>query len=391
MTTSKKIVIHLSHTDIKTDSRILKEMMAISDVPSLNVIGIGLELDEGVPSSSKTSELNIITKRLWSRGVKFLPRMLRHFLVFIELNLRIFFEAARIKPSIVHCHDTPVLLIGYLLKKLYGCKLIYDAHELESNKNGQNQILSRVTHMIEQRAWPYIDLFISVSPSIINWYINEFGSINSQLIMNSPVMAENRNQGKITSTHNITLRDRFNIPKDQLIFVYLGILSPGRGIETYLDVFANNKNNVNIIFIGYGIYDDLIKKYASRYSNIYLHPAVSHDEVVSLVSSADFGLCLIENISLSDYFSLPNKLFEYTFAGCPVVASNFPDMSYLVQRYSLGTCCEPTPSALGNTVNRLSIERPRYLEADLKPLSWQCQSSQLRNAYMELVQQIEFS
>jgi glycosyltransferase involved in cell wall biosynthesis len=377
--------LHLSHTDIRTDSRILKEMIAISECLSLKVMGIGLELDEGVPSSSKISDIAVITMRLWSRRIKYLPRMIRHILVFIELNLRICYLAARIKPAIVHCHDTPVLLIGCLLKKFYGSRLIYDAHELESNKNGQNQILSRATYFIEKVSWSYVDVLISVSPSIIDWYNEEFGSIKSQLIMNSPTIKEINGCASVKNIGESTLRSKFSIPADQLIFIYLGLFAPGRGIEVYLDVFARNKSNADIVFIGYGAYDELIKSYVNRYPNIHLHPPVSHDEVVGLVSGADFGLCLIENISLSDYFSLPNKLFEYTFSGCPVISSNFPDMLDLVQSYSLGTCCEPVSSALEDTVNRLCKERPRFTSKDLKPLSWQHQASLLRDVYTELM------
>ena len=44
-----------------------------------------------------------------------------------------------IKFEVIHCHDTLVLPIGYLLKKIKKSKLIYDAHELESNKKGQSK------------------------------------------------------------------------------------------------------------------------------------------------------------------------------------------------------------------------------------------------------------
>ena len=58
-------------------------------------------------------------------------------------------------------------------------------------------------------------------------------------------------------------------------------------------------------------------------------------------------MCLIQNVSLSDYYCLPNKLFEYCFAEIPVLASNFPDISQTVEKYDLS-------SDLPEKVNKLT-------------------------------------
>ena len=49
---------------------------------------------------------------------------------------------------------------------------------------------------------------------------------------------------------------------------------------------------------------------------------------------ADLGVAPIENVCLSYYFCSPNKLFEYINAGLPVVASDFPEMRQVIQRFS---------------------------------------------------------
>ena len=67
--------------------------------------------------------------------------------------------------------------------------------------------------------------------------------------------------------------------------------------------------------MGWGILETMIKKYSQDNKNIHVHAPVDHSEVVPLVSECDFGICNVENISLSDYLCLPNKLFEYCFAG----------------------------------------------------------------------------
>ena len=79
-----------------------------------------------------------------------------------------------------------MLPIGYFIKRIKKCKLFYDAHELESNKNGQTKFMSWGTLFIEKKIWKSIDLLISVSDSIIKWYEKNLGTIENVLILNSP-------------------------------------------------------------------------------------------------------------------------------------------------------------------------------------------------------------
>ncbi|HEY6437430.1 MAG TPA: glycosyltransferase, partial [Ignavibacteriaceae bacterium] len=45
---------------------------------------------------------------------------------------------------------------------------------------------------------------------------------------------------------------------------------------------------------------------------------------------------LIENLSTSYYYALPNKLFEYIMAEIPVIVSNLPQMKEIVEKYDVG-------------------------------------------------------
>jgi hypothetical protein len=70
-----------------------------------------------------------------------------------------------------------------------------------------------------------------------------------------------------------------------------------------------------VVFLGYGELSQDLKRLAAEHPNIHVHDAVPHSQVVPIAQSADFGLCLVQDVSLSDYYCLPNKLFEYYFAG----------------------------------------------------------------------------
>ena len=270
---------------------------------------------------------------------------------------------------------------GWILKKLQSCKLVYDAHELESNKNGQNLLLSGATLLIERFCWPQVDLLVSVSDSITNWYIQHLGPKTNVLILNAPVLGKQLISNTSSGERQRYFHQRYGIPDDHLIFVHLGILGTGRGIEICLEAFANGPTNAHAVFIGFGNLEAKVLDFANRYPNVHFHPAVQHDQVVSLVSNADFGLCLVENASLSDYYCLPNKLFEYCFARLPILASNFPEISRLVNEFSLGVCCDPSPNSVRLALANIVATRPIYTAKDVTDLSWETQAHRLRDVY----------
>jgi glycosyltransferase involved in cell wall biosynthesis len=291
-----------------------------------------------------------------------------------------FVKAIKTRPKIIHCHDTLVLPLGILLKLITNSRLIYDAHELESDRNGLTSMLSKATLMAEKILWPFVDYLIIVSPSIQNWYQKNIGKKPSEVILNSPVLHFSE-EGSRKYDKNY-LRQKYGIASNEMIFIYVGIFGKGRGIESLLDVFSK-RQGAHVVFMGFGEFTELIKKHAIHYSNIHFHAPVPHEDVVDVVRSADVGLCMIGNVSLSDYYCLPNKLFEYCFGGVPVIASDFPDIVDVVNKFKLGVCCRQDKESIRNAVE-LFISNKINMHIDIKTLEelgWEAQKAKLFNVY----------
>lgn len=372
-------ILHLTQTDIRNDSRILKEMRSAYH-NNFNVYGVGMSLNEIETEKSKDLDcLNVMTLNIISNRIKSLPKPIKHTLTLLEFLAKSTRYSISLKPDIIHCNDTLVLPIGVFIKFFTKSKLVYDAHELESNRNGLSKNLGKATLLVEKKLWKYVDGLIVVSPSIQKWYIDNIGHKKSTVVLNSPVFESLPN---VKSTY---LRDRFSIPKDSKIFIYIGILGRGRGIDLILESFKN-VDNAHVVFLGYGDYFEKLSELEKLHSNIHLHDAVEHHKVVEIASSADVGLCLIENVSLSDYYCLPNKLFEYIFGGLPVLASNFPDISYVVEKYSLGVCVDLNPQSIKQGIDSFASESSSFdiKQQNLSDLSWQKQESNLISLYKVL-------
>ena len=383
-------VLHLTHTDINKDPRIIKSIKAIDKLSWIEVYGIGIQDSSHNSRRFETKDsidINSITLKLFSKKLTFLPNILRHLFTLLEFLLRSFFIINKFKPSVIHCHDTLALPIAILFKVFHSkLKLIYDAHELGSNRNGIDNFFSKIVYFFEKITWRFIDHFISVSPSIIKWYEEEYGRKKNTLILNSPEI-----ETKKTENSN-GFRKKFLINDDEKLFIYVGEINKGRGITNLLEIFKDLKSR--ILFLGYGPLVNKVKDFEKNYSNIHYHEAVEPDSLISLIQEADVGLCLVERVSLSDYFCLPNKLFEYAFAGLPVIASDFPDIKFLVEKYDLGFCCDSgSIKDVKKNIERYEsiIKISKNDVSKLHDLSWQKQELNLINVYRRLREDFDIS
>lgn len=373
-------ILHLTHTDILHDGRILKEIGALIS-SGYKVSGIGVISNEETKKSSVPFEQDITSIRLKSREMKLLPKTLRHFISLCEFASKVLPLAISQKPNFIHCHDALMLPIGVAVKVLVKAKLIYDAHELESDRNGITLLQGWLTFFVEKVLWWSVDALITVSPSIDMWYQEKIGPKRSVIILNSPIISRHAPHKRDY------LRKKFLIPKEQKIFIYVGLFGPNRGIELITKAFALSTITSHVIFLGYGNMAGELKELAAIHPNIHVHAAVPHSDVVSIVQSADFGLCLIENISLSDYYCLPNKLFEYCFSNVPVLASDFPDIRAVILDYKIGEFCSLDINAIRGSLEHMEKNYvKKFNPADLAPLSWQAQEQKLLDLYRGLLE-----
>tara|TARA_B100001029_G_C15063221_1_gene460537 strand:+ start:4942 stop:6087 length:1146 start_codon:yes stop_codon:yes gene_type:complete len=372
-------ILHISNTDINEDSRILKEMRSLKKFcveNNFQIYGLGIKLS-GHTNHNTNDDLKIYTCKKNSKSYLSKFSSLNHAISFFKLFIFTLRHTFRKKPKIVHCHDTLVLPIGLVVKSFTGAKLIYDAHELESNKNLQTSINSSIIKFIEFISWRFIDLLISVSPSICKWYEDNLGRKRNTVILNSPAI---RNY----SYHDFKkfdIRKRYNISNNDTLFVYLGMLVPGRGIKKYLEVFSNESINSHILFVGWGQYEELIQSKVYQSKNIHLHEPVDHIDIVPLVKDCDYGLCVINAESLSDYFCLPNKLFEYCFANLPVLASDLPEISRVLKKYDFGMVCSDNIKYIAQSVDEMSKTKKKYSFKNIEELSWEEQEKKLIKNY----------
>ena len=334
-----KRVLLLVLNNFKNDSRVLKEAISLKK-GGYDVQVVALH-DRGQKVYEKIEEIPVhrieLKSRNWSK--KSFVQLLKY----IEFTYRVLKNYR--KYEIIHCNDLNTLPIGVLIKFLHkDAKIVYDAHEYETQTEGLSGIQKVLVKWLEQRLIKHANKVITVSNSIASEYRRIYGIEKPTLILNTPPLLDINKQD--------LFREKLNIGKDKTIFLYQGGLSSGRGIEILLETFKQIDDNRSVIvFMGYGELEEIVKKASREYSNIYFHPAVSPKVLLDYTSSADFGISTIEDSCLSYRYCLPNKMFEYLMARLPVVVSNLPEMKKIVEEYKVGVIAKDnTPEALQNAI-----------------------------------------
>jgi glycosyltransferase involved in cell wall biosynthesis len=375
----KKNVISIVLNNFKHDARVLKETKSLQN-NGFKVTLVALH-EEPLAEREKIENIHVHRIKLITRGW---PKYrLIQFIKYVEFLYRAIKEYKR--ADIYHCNDLNALPVGVFIKMFLNkkAKVVYDAHEYETERNGTRRLEKPFLRMLESFLIKRADKVITVSASIALEYVRLYNIPKPALVLNCPAFTE-------VSPQDIIFRQTFGIRQDQTIFLYQGGLSNGRGIEMLIQAFSGLESDKNVIvFMGYGVLEGQIKEVAEKYPNIFFHQAISPDVLLNYTASADFGVSCIEDSCLSYRYCLPNKIFEYFMVGIPVVASNLFEMKRLVEKHGLGVvAAENTAKGFRDAVSRIHSMDYDQLVGNVasarKIFNWENQEKALLKVYSEL-------
>ncbi len=374
------INLHIVRNAVRNDSRVLKEAATLRDsglFSSVEIVGLN---EAGMPAFEVIDGLNVrrisLSSRGWSKG------LVGQVLKFAEWRHRIVQAYSGQPLSVVHCHDLDPLPIGAQLKARTGAHLVYDAHELETEQGEPSRLRVALARWSEKRLIRRADACISVSASICDWYAQTYPGVRPALVRNVPL----RPSGSVEA---VNLRRRYGVSDEALLFIYLGALSPGRGIPELMQAFTDVGHRHHIVFMGYGTLAEQISARAESCPRIHLHPAVPPDQVIRHAAGADVGVSFIMDTCLSNRYCLPNKLFECTLAGLPVLVSDLPEQRRFVEAYRAGWCTALDPASLRATLLGLHRSHCDAVRAGLTErtagLGWHEEARVLLDLYRDLM------
>jgi glycosyltransferase involved in cell wall biosynthesis len=274
--------------------------------------------------------------------------------------------ASKMQPDVIQIFSPLLIPVATYLKIRHQCKLIYDCYEYWlgsalTSKNYHLGICYALSHLLGAIS---INGLIFVYDKNPTRYI--FKMISTKLLRRSLPDSIIYN---IPSSDNLpTLFDTTNFKKSVVgndkcfVIGYIGLLMPFKGYETAIKSMIYQDENSKLLLIGDSLdshYKQKINKIIcdnNLQSKVIITGILSHSEALTYCKICDLGLLLFENTSWTKY-STPNKLFEYMALGVPVVATNIPNISYFITKYSCGTMiAENNSKLLADLINNIKMD-----------------------------------
>ncbi len=364
MMNKKRVVISVI-SDLVTDQRVHRTATTFHNL-GFDVLLVGRQL----PDSAQMDARVYPTKRFTlpvNKGAMF----------YSLYNIRLFLFLLFQKTDVLFANDLDTLSANYLISKIKRKKLIYDSHEYFT---GVPELVARpkvqrIWKWIEKKIVPKLDQLITVNQSIANLYEKEYGK-QFVVIRNLPI------------TKKITLkksRAEFGIPESKAVFLFQGAgINIDRGAEEAIEAISHV--DAVLLFIGGGDVLCSLQKLVREKKleqKVFFIPKQPMESLKAFTSLADFGLTLDKNTNMNYRFSLPNKLFDYIQARLPVLASDLPEVSAIVNRYDIGLITSShDPLALaGEMKNMLNNEKLALWKENLNlaasELCWEKEESKL--------------
>lgn len=372
---------HVYPSNLKNESRIAKITNTLIEGDSSSTIVVVGKLEEGLLENEILSN-GVLLKRIGPLLLHFkkknkINRIIKTILWYFFAFKYLFSK----KIDVINAHSLPVLPLCVAIKLVKKCVLIYDTHELETEvikSKGITRLVFKITEKLFIRFCDYISV---VNYEISEWYKSTYRIKRKiYVVRNIPVLPENVSGSGISK-----LKLAVGLPQESFVALYQGLLSNGRGIDQIIEAFKKIDPKYNVVFMGYGPMESKIKESCKNYKNIHFLPAVSPDVVLEYTAGCDLGLCLIENVCLSYYLSLPNKLFEYIAVGKPVLASSFPAIKNVLSTLNCGWAISPDKIELikfFSTLSAAEYENKKQSAIDGKSVySWAQEEKEIKSLY----------
>lgn len=368
-------VVLIRSNPILHELRVSKIMNSISKKHSVLVLGWDRE---GAHTSFELLRKNMFVKRLKIKAPYARIQLLLYYPLFwawVFSNLIIY------RPKIIHACDLDAIVPGYVFKKLFSTKLIFDNFDRYAMAfvPPKHRTIYSLVNIIEEMLAYKSDALITVSEDRLSSF-GKYRPDHSEVIMNCP-------DSKAFEDKPISNADEHR----NLILVYAGGIARDRGL-LLINQAIENLRDVHLLLAG-RVFDDTMK-HLLRNPNIRYVGLIRSDKVLDLESVADVMPILYDPSVPINRVASPNKLFDAMMLGVPVITNVCKE---IVNYVGCGVVAEYDLNGIENAILRLKnnplLRREMGAKGRLafeKMYNWAMMEKKLLRLYSQLLKESAF-
>ncbi|MDB4103528.1 glycosyltransferase [Acidimicrobiales bacterium] len=267
------------------------------------------------------------------------------------------------RPDFVVSSDLPGLVGASLAAKTLGVRHVHDCHELYLESTNLQSLERTLLAPLERRYMRRADAIVMVNESIRTEYAERY-AVDGVVVRNC---AETGDIQAGQDLYQLT-----GMSADAQLVLYQGGFSVGRGLETVIAAVAEFPERAHLVMMGYGPMELPLRELAESQGvsdRVTFIEAVPPQQLLSTTATATIGLVPYQPVSANNRLALPNKIFEYTTVGLPVVVSDIPELARIANEGAGLTYDSFDPSDLARAVTE--ILAPGNIEAaEASSRSW---------------------
>lgn len=309
--------------------------------------------------------------------------------MYLNFNWKLFRKLLKItnKEDVLLTNDLDALLPNYLVSKIKGCELVFDSHEIFSEVPTlyNRPFRKKIWKALEGFIVPKIKVFYTVSEGYADWFEKTY-KIRPEVIMNVPMVQP------IKEELNLSLPE---LKPGEKVLIYQGVLNFSRGIDKMIEAMQFVEN-AQLWIVGVGPKKSEFEALTSELNledTVKFIGQVSPSQLKSITPRADLGLSLEEDFGISYRYALPNKIFDYTHAGIPVLGTNLPEIKNTIEKFGIGkTIQNHTPQHIAELIHEMLEEGKSPYVENLKKaaevFNWENEEQKLEKIYSSFKVQI---
>ena len=293
-------------------------------------------------------------------------------------------------PDLIHAHDLVNVPVGVFLAEDTSAKLIYDAHELETDRDKpSHRRWKKEIKVFEGFFAKKADAIITVSHGLAKEIKRVHGVSLPVVIYNTPDIS-------VAETAPTKLRDDIGVSKDTPLGLYVGGLKITRGLPFFLEAVAQIPD-LHFVVCGPRTakaevdFINLVKQLGIA-DRFHMVGPMEQKFLLDYIRTANFSVMPTQNIGLSYIYALPNKFFESMMANIPIlIGRDIIEMAELVKERSLGALVEQeNPEDIAKVIRDV-IKRSDKISSKIASqklndeFGWLAQVTRLNKLYANLL------